>query len=213
MKSHAALFLLAVLAGITGCATAPVTREDVAADPARQSIPEYAIWQFRGRVSLVRGEEGWHAGLNWREHDGEYRLHLSGPFGQGALQIDGNSERVRLQTADGQIRVAGSADALVTSVTGWQFPVSGIRYWVRGLAVPELAARISRDADGQLVRLEQSGWDITYSRFQTIDGRPWPTRLRLVADDLSVRMVIDEWSLAAVAGEGEAAAPATDPLP
>ena len=44
-------------------------------------------WQFRGRVSLTRGEEGWHAGVNWQEDAGIYDLMLSGPLGQGAVQV------------------------------------------------------------------------------------------------------------------------------
>jgi outer membrane biogenesis lipoprotein LolB len=41
----------------------------------------------------------------------------------------------------------------------------------------------------------QSGWDIRYDRFQDLEGRAWPTRLRLTADDISVRLVVDEWTL------------------
>jgi hypothetical protein len=52
-----------------------------------------------------------------------------------------------------------------------------------------------------LQRLEQSGWDIEYTRFQYIDGWNWPTRMRLVNEELVVRLVIDDWVLP-VAGSG-----------
>ena len=78
-RSGAICGLILVLAG---CATQPRS----ALEPATvfdATIPEYAAWTFRGRVSLVRGEQGWHAGMNWHETAGHYRLNLAGPLGQG----------------------------------------------------------------------------------------------------------------------------------
>jgi outer membrane lipoprotein LolB len=157
--------------------------------------PRYAHWQIKGRVSLSKDEQGWHASLNWREDAGHYRLDLSGPLGQGAVRVEGDSAGVRLQTADGRVYVARDADTLVQSVTGWQFPVAGIRYWVRGVPVPGETALVTTDTNGRLVRLVQSGWDITYDRFEDLDGRAWPTRLRLTMQDISVRLVVDQWTL------------------
>jgi outer membrane lipoprotein LolB len=192
------LFLLLIL---TACATHPA-RE---ASPTMFDLasPRYAIWQIKGRVSLLKGEQGWHASLNWREDAGRYRLDLSGPLGQGAVRVEGDDSGVRLQTADGRNYSAQDADALVQSVTGWQFPVAGIRYWVRGVPVPGVPAVVNTDAGGRMTRLVQSGWDISYDRFQDLEGRAWPTRLRLTADDISVRLVVDEWTL----GESPAGAP------
>jgi outer membrane lipoprotein LolB len=184
------LFLLLALAA---CATqTPRGATPTALD---LSSPRFAIWQIRGRVSLIKGEQGWHASLNWREDSGRYRLDLSGPLGQGAVRIEGDGAGVRLQTADGRDYVAQDADALVQTVTGWQFPVAGIRYWVRGVPVPGEQAVITKDAGGRLIHLVQSGWDIRYDRFQSLEGRAWPTRLHLTADDVSVRLVVDEWTL------------------
>jgi len=192
------LLLLLVLAA---CATQ--TPHEAAPTAIELSSPRFAIWQIRGRVSLLKGEQGWHASLNWREDAGRYRLDLSGPLGQGAVRIEGDDTSVRLQTADGRDYVAQDADALVQRVTGWEFPVAGIRYWVRGVPVPGEQAVITTDAGGRLIHLVQSGWDIRYDRFQDLEGRAWPTRLRLTADDISVRLVVDEWTL----GDSPAADP------
>ena len=185
---------------ITGCAM--LTPEGTGQQPLAE-FPDYDSWQFRGRVSLTRGEEGWHAGVKWQEDAGVYDLRLSGPLGQGAVQVTGREGLVRLTAANGQVIIANDADALVADVTGWQFPVRGIRYWVRGLPAPapQPPAVISRDEAGMLQRLEQSGWDIEYTRFQYIDGWNWPTRMRLVNEELVVRLVIDDWVLP-VAGSG-----------
>jgi outer membrane lipoprotein LolB len=160
-------------------------------------IEAYPVWQFRGRVSLTQGEQGWHASLNWREVSGHYRLNLAGPLGQATIQLDGDRDGVRLRTANGEELTARDADALVESATGWQFPVTGIRYWVRGVPAPADPAQAFTDDNGRLARLLQSGWDIRYNRFQNVDGRDWPTRMHLAAGDISVRLVIDEWRLSA----------------
>lgn len=188
-----AILTLSLLLG--GCATAPVSDTAGVISPGNLSIPEYAVWQFRGRVSLVREEQGWHASLDWHESGGRYRLRLSGPLGQGALQVDGDGGGVRLRTADGSEYRAADADTLVESATGWELPVAGIRYWVRGIPAPGVEARITTDDRGRLQRLDQSGWDIHYDRYLEVDGRDWPTRLRLATADISIRLVVDQWTL------------------
>jgi outer membrane lipoprotein LolB len=199
---------------LAGCATVPVGAGKGAFPPG-PGIDNYPVWQFRGRVSLMQGEQGWHASLNWSEASGHYRLNLAGPMGQAALQLDGDGDGVRLRTASGEELVAGDADALVESATGWQLPVAGIRYWVRGVPAPAAEAQVFTDANGRPARLLQSGWDIRYSRFQNLEGRDWPTRMQLAAGDISVRLVIDEWRLTAGTGAaaGTPGAAAASPAP
>ena len=187
------LYGLLLLLVLTACATQ--TPREASPTAFDLSSPRYASWQIQGRVSLLKGEQGWHASLYWREDAGHYRLDLSGPLGQGAVRVEGDDTSVRLQTADGRDYVAQDVDALVQKVTGWQFPVAGIRYWVRGVPVPGEQAVITTDAGGRLIHLVQSGWDIRYDRFQDLEGRAWPTRLRLTEDDINVRLVVDEWTL------------------
>lgn len=185
--------MLALL--VAGCATSPPGADHGPPPGAEPGISEYPVWQLRGRVSLVRENQGWHAGMNWREAYGWYRLSLFGPLGQGAVEVEGEAAGlVRLRTADGHEHMAHDADALVESATGWRFPVSGIRYWVRGAPAPDgHVDRAMRDERGRLLQLEQAGWDIRYTRYESVDGRDWPTRLQLSRTDLSVRLVIDEW--------------------
>jgi len=94
---------------------------------------------------------------------------------------------------------ARDADALLAHVTGWVLPVSGLRYWVRGVPAPGSEARASRDAQGRLTRLVQDGWDISYNRYQVVDGASWPAKLRLERADIVVRLVIDQWQPGAAA--------------
>jgi outer membrane lipoprotein LolB len=190
MKFLAVLLAVMLLAG---CATTP-------APSGSQSAAAISAWQFNGRVSLTRGEEGWHAGLHWQEQAGSYYLRVSGPLGQGGFQLNGDARGVVLVDADGQTFAARDADALLVQVTGWQLPVTGLRYWIRGLPEPAAGkARTTLDEAGRLSRLEQSGWTINYQRYQLVDGFSLPGKLQLSHQDIAVRIIIDQWQLGAVA--------------
>jgi outer membrane lipoprotein LolB len=183
--------LLAVLL-LAGCASTPAPRSG-------QTAAAFSAWQLNGRVSLTRGEEGWHASLRWQEQADSYFLKISGPLGQGGFQLNGDSQGVVLVDADGQTFVARDADTLLQQVTGWQLPVLGLRYWIRGLVAPAAGeAQASRDEAGRLSSLTQSGWVIKYNRYQLVDGVSLPSKLQLLHEDISVRVVVDKWELGAV---------------
>ena len=180
--------LLAVLL-VAGCATTPAPR-------GSQSAAAITAWQLNGRVSLTRGEEGWHAGLYWQEQADTFYLRVSGPLGQGGFQLNGDARGIVLVDADGQRFIAQDVDALLVQVTGWQLPVKGLRYWIRGLPAPAAGkAQATRDEVGQLLRLEQSGWTVNYQRYQLIGDVLLPVKLQLLHADIAVRIVIDQWEL------------------
>jgi len=182
--------LLAVLS-LAGCATTPVLESS-------QSAAVLDAWQLMGRVSLTRGEEGWHASLNWQQQGDHFYLKISGPLGQGGFQLNGDDRGVVLVDADGKTFAAKDADVLLAQVTDWQLPVMGLRYWIRGLPAPGAGeAQSSKDDSGRLNRLVQSGWTINYNRYQIVDDISLPDKLQLLRDDIAVRIVVDKWELGA----------------
>jgi outer membrane lipoprotein LolB len=182
------LFALLFALLLAGCATTPPAPPHLPRDAA-----ELDHWAFNGRVSLTRGDAGWHAGLTWRQRGGKYELRVAGPLGQGAFELSGDTTGVMLVDADGRTFTARDSDALLQHVTGWVLPVSGMHFWVRGLAVPGIEARVQRDDAGRVSRLDQSGWEIRYDRYQTVAELTLPGRLRLRREDIGVRLIIDEW--------------------
>lgn len=183
--------LLSVLSAgllLAGCAVTPTS--ETWQSPTATDI---ASWQFTGRVSLTRAEQGWHAGLSWQQQADRFQLKISGPLGQEAFRLTGNAAGVLLIDADGKIIRADDAESLLLQTIGWQLPVTGLKYWVRGLAVPGIYASEHRDLQGRLLALEQSRWAISYSRYHSIEGVGWPAKLRLVRGDVTVRLVIDAW--------------------
>lgn len=183
--------LLAVLL-LAGCATTPLLERG-------QSAAALDGWQLMGRVSLTRGEEGWHASLNWQQQGEHFYLKISGPLGQGGFQLNGDDRGVVLVDADGKTFAAEDADVLLLQVTGWQLPITGLRYWIRGLPAPGAGeAQTRKDDSGRLNRLVQAGWTINYNRYQIVDDISLPDKLQLLRDDIAVRIVVDKWELGAV---------------
>ena len=149
---------------LTGCAVAPTTSpEATKAWTARQSaLQNLTQWNAAGRIGVVNGPDGWHAGFQWAQQDSGYRIDLIGPLGQGRIRVEGNEQAVRIQTADGQTQTAPDPDALLEQAVGARLPVTGLRYWIRGLPEPGPSPTLQTDAEGRLTRLEQNGWIIEY---------------------------------------------------
>ena len=178
---------------LAGCAGTPATKTITSPDrfPRASELPD--SWQLTGRISLTQGEAGWHAGVDWAEQADSFRLRLSGPLGQGGFLLTGNAGGVLLRDSSQRVYAAADTGALLAQVTGWTLPVAGLRYWVLGIPAPNADFEAEVDAAGRLERLVQDGWTIRYSRYHpAADGR-WPARLGLARDDISVRLVIDQW--------------------
>lgn len=171
-----------LLVGCSGLAT----REPI-------TVPTADTWVMEGRLALRVEAEGWHANIHWEQQPGEYHIRLYGPLGQGALELTGTPAGVFLQRADGQVSQARDPDILLYQETGWQLPVSGLRYWVRGRVQPRLEYTLRRDEQGRLVELQQAGWDIRYTDFFDTAATTLPRRIQLVNGDIRVKLIIDQW--------------------
>ncbi len=178
------LFLL-----LTGCAQSPPRPTTGWAPPA------WTAWELQGRMAVRAGEEGWHANLTWRQNGANYQADLSGPLGQGALRLRGSASGVMLERADGVRDLSKDANALLARHTGWNLPVSGLRYWVLGLEAPGSEAHWERDANGRPQQLLQDGWDIRYTEFQEQPGvGSLPRRIEMSREGLHARLLIDTWT-------------------
>ena len=186
MKRLAGLFLTTLLLG--GCAATPHLQSS-------RSAAEFSDWQLNGRIALTHGDQGWHASLLWQQRADGYQVKVSGPLGQGGFQLAGDEHGVVLVDAEGNASFARDGDALLLQATGWQLPVTGMRYWVRGLPVPETEATRVYDESGRLSHLEQSGWSIDYQGYQLVKGAAVPAKMQLAREDIDVRLVINQWQL------------------
>jgi outer membrane lipoprotein LolB len=176
------LLLLAVL--LSGCATAPVAVQR----PAQMGAP----FAFNGRVAVKQGELRDSAGLRWVHHATDDEILLLAPLGQTVARIHRDASEATLDASDKHY-TAQDMETLMQQVLGWQLPLSGLRYWITALPVPDSESSIERDANGQVRLLRQQGWKISYSRYAALTADALPLRMKLQREGTEVLLLIDEW--------------------
>ncbi|WP_126453098.1 lipoprotein insertase outer membrane protein LolB [Sulfuriflexus mobilis] len=203
------LYLCGVL--LSGCEMLPVSEAPigVGGDPRaawaqhQLQLNSLEAWTLDGRISLRHEDEAWHASLRWQQIDSAYHINLFGPFGQGAVQLDGSPQGVTLQH-NGETVQSNDAEQLLRQHLGLQVPVNGLRYWAVGLAAPDSGYQQELDPAGRLAVLHQNGWRVRYRGYVSVQGFSLPGKVFLDHDGLDVRLVVDQWQAVGtpVAGMG-----------
>jgi len=162
----------------------------------QNALSGLTLWTLNGRMSVQMENEGWTASLHWQQINDDYRLRIIAPFGRGTVEISGNSDTVRLQTAENEIFEDDDVDVLIRQNLGWEIPVAALVYWIKGL--PEPGAAITTliiDNQGRASDLIQSDWTVKYERYTTSSGLQVPTRITLQREGLQLRLNISRWDI------------------
>lgn len=156
-------------------------------------LGEIREWEFKGRIAVKAGDEGFNGKLNWSQRDDTFSATVGGPLGMGTVRIEGDSRSVILTDSDGVETVLTDAELELRHRYGWTIPVASLRYWALGIPDPSMAALTDFDEQDRLVRLEQSNWIVEISRYREGGGQQMPRILSATNPDTRVRMVIDRW--------------------
>lgn len=156
-------------------------------------LGEIREWEFKGRIAVKAGDEGFNGKLNWSQRDDTFSATVGGPLGMGTVRIEGDSRSVILTDSDGVETVLTDAELELRHRYGWTIPVASLRYWALGIPDPSMAALTDFDEQDRLVRLEQSNWIVEFSRYREGGGQQMPRILSATNPDTRVRMVIDRW--------------------
>ena len=188
--------LLAVLLFVGGCAS---TRPSVALpelDSWEQRVAvlgSYSDWEFRGRIAVKAGEEGFNGKINWTQTGDAFFATVGGPLGVGTVSIAGSGGAITLTDKDGVETVLTDPETELYLRYGWTIPVASLRFWALGIPDPLVASHNEFDEAGQLKRLEQRNWQVDISRYREHAGQSMPRILTATNPDTRVRMVIDSW--------------------
>lgn len=185
---------------LAGCAALPETADDQVA--ARAAFAERSVtlvavteWRLAGRLTLELPAETWTGQVGWRSDATGQVIDFSGPMGRGGGRLLLGGHQALLVTRDGERHTASDPDALIALITGRAIPVSGLAYWVRGMARPGAGFDLRADLDGQPARLIQDGWEIFYGAFEDTGATEMPASLELRREDMRLRLLIQRWQL------------------
>jgi outer membrane lipoprotein LolB len=149
--------------------------------------------EFRGRVAVRAGDDGFNGNLTWFQNDDLFVASVSGPFGAGSVRIDGDDDYVRIVDQEGETLEMEDAERELHLRYGWTIPVASLRYWALGIPDPGAPAETEIGDDGLLRRLEQRGWLLEIDEYRLGGGQPMPRRMTATHPDTRVRLVIDRW--------------------
>lgn len=186
-----AFLLLCICAFISACSTTP---KQVIIPPA--NVDAITQWQASGRVGIRTSQDAISGNFNWQHNPEDFSLVISGPFGQGTTKISQDvNQLVTLEYKD--TKVSGdSPETLLEQHFGWQFPVTQIAFWARGLAEPNSAAAFSYNVETQLLeQLIQDGWTVNYKEYQDVLGLQLPRKLQAIKAPFRVNLIINDWTI------------------
>jgi len=89
-------------------------------------------------------------------------LEIRNPIGTSIAKITITPGEATLER-DGQTVTAVDADTLVQNTLGLPLPARGLSDWLRGQVRPGSNASVERNDKGQVSKISQDGWSLTYN--------------------------------------------------
>lgn len=189
---------LALAALLAGCATVvhPGGSANRAAWQAhREQLARIETWHLQGRIGVSTPRHGGSASLDWRERDTEMTLLLSGPFGIGAVRLQGTPQAMQVRDSKGRTWTTYAPEQALESSLGWPLPVASLRYWVLGMPAPDVSARLDIGSRGLIRRLVQQGWQVRYTAYQRSAGYYLPQGLVVTRGTTRIKLIVSAWTL------------------
>ncbi|NNC55764.1 MAG: hypothetical protein HKO07_08600 [Pseudomonadales bacterium] len=90
-----------ILLVVGGCAGQPRTDSPAQWVERTAALAGLGNWSLSGRIALQLTDRGFNGSFNWQQEQDQLRANFSGPFGAGATRIHGDTERLVLETANG----------------------------------------------------------------------------------------------------------------
>jgi outer membrane lipoprotein LolB len=174
---------------VSACAVVP--RELPRVDPAALTA-----FGLEGRINLRVPNESFPGRVRWEHAPATDEIWFYSPIGSSVAYLIRDVRGARLTTAEGREYQADDLGQLAWEVLGWDLPLQGLPYWVRGLPWPQGEPGIEeRDAQGRLSRLVQAGWQVSYLDWAPAGVRGLPSRMDLQGERLRIRLVVERWSV------------------
>lgn len=191
-QARLSLAILVLL--VAGCTTAPRQLPESDFSVQQKQLQALDDWRVEGKIGLRADGRGSSAQLNWQQQQDYYKLRLSGPLGIGTVLVNGSDAGVELRNKDG-VYQAASPELLLQQLTGWQIPITALRYWARGLPSPDLPVEQQEVELGRLASLQQGGWHIDYRDFTLVKGLWLPSKMVMTRPETQLTLLYQRWQL------------------
>ncbi|MGD2081992.1 MAG: lipoprotein insertase outer membrane protein LolB [Chromatiales bacterium] len=158
------------------------------------------MWTLEGRIGVRMQDQGWQARLRWQQQGDDFHARLSGPLGSGTVDLRMADGVLRVRDSRGGERSGPEIDVWAREAFGEPLPVEELRFWLLGLARPDLPAQMDEDVDGLPRGLSQAGWRVRFDEWARFEGRTLPRRLSIERGRVRVKLVVHRWEPGVAAG-------------
>jgi outer membrane lipoprotein LolB len=195
-KCHWLFIFILTLNACTGVSVKQAGPADEAAVEDRKAkLNATTEWGLSAKISLDDGQDGGSGKLNWEIRNDRSELDFHGAFGRGAWNLQIGPDDALLKMSDGSEQAAASVSELIRVHLGWPVPLDALQWWVRGLAAPGDIEGEELSSDGLLISLRQFGWNVDFSRYDSVEGLDLPVRLNANRDNYRVKLAISQWRM------------------
>jgi|GEM_PF-860205 len=162
---------------LSGCSTWQ-SQEDSPAAVAKAEPFLGDHWEIQSKIGFKTPDQSGSANMKWVQNGESYNILITDPLGRTLGQVKSNGFKVQFITKDKTVE-ANSADDVVFRLLGRPFPVSQLKYWIKGLKAPLLASQPISASDDEL-QFIQSQWFVKINDFQEQEGFRLPGKLDMV---------------------------------
>ena len=190
------LFVGVLVLAISACVHQPALKPVANWNQYQQQLGAIDQWQFEGRLALKAPGSADTPRIAWKQNPNDYAIRLWGAFGLGNTWIYGNGSGVRIEQAGNDTAFAPTPEQLVYDTLGYDIPVKNLRYWVKGIPAPDVPVdSIKADSNGLVEEMQQSGWSLTFDRYEPVARWNLPGRIVARRDDIRLTLRVSEWHI------------------
>lgn len=192
-------WVLGILLILIGCA-GPEKHQKEVTTVVIQPVQEQAgivddPFVLVGRLVVNARQHRFSGGIRWRHTGKSDEIYLFSPLGQVVAEIFRDQAGVRLVTSEPAIYQAQNVEYLTSQVLGWELPLAGMRFWVRGAHFPGTIAEKDLDKNERTVAIRQDGWQVVYRNYypEQEGVSVLPKLLEFSRPDVKMKLLVDQW--------------------
>jgi outer membrane lipoprotein LolB len=188
----------------TGCSNLTKPQVQVATFEAPENwestskkIEALSSWKLIGKIGIRTPDDSVTAAINqWQQIDSNFIIDLSSTFfGLGASKLYGSPNFLTIQEPGEEPISSYEPDLLIQQALGFPLPISSLSWWIKGIPVPHTPHNLRFNENGHPSTLAQDHWNVSYSKYTTINGLPLPGKVTLKRDDVRIILAIKQWTL------------------
>ena len=196
MHSGRQLLSCLVMLLLAGCAALePQLPTSAGWQAHSQQLALLQQWTANGKLAVRSADAAESASLEWRQHDQDTHLQLSGPLGVGATTIYSDGQQLDIHQGNEHRTLDISTPDAVVLNTGWDLPLLALTYWLKGMPSPHAKVqKLELDPQTELLQiLQQDDWEVHYEQYGQFEQFTLPTRLRIQRGATRARIIISHW--------------------